>query len=112
MRLTRRLVPVSLIAAFVLLPASALPKVLFCPFHLLTGQPCPLCGLTRALCHLAKGGWQEALALHPLSPLVLLAIVLAACAVRLPERAARVAWRLGALAFVALGLLRAGGVTV
>jgi len=41
-----------------------------CGFHWLTGRPCPLCGLTRAIFQLAKGHWQTAIEYHALSPLV------------------------------------------
>ena len=47
------------------------PKPVFqlCGFHWLTGRPCPLCGLTRAMFALAKGHWSEALGFNALSPL-------------------------------------------
>jgi hypothetical protein len=45
------------------------PAVRLCGFHWLTGRPCPLCGLTRALFALAKGHLGEALHFHALSPL-------------------------------------------
>jgi len=48
-------------------PASAAP---FCLARRLLGIPCPGCGMTRALAHLAKGEWRAALALHPLAPLL------------------------------------------
>jgi hypothetical protein len=38
-------------------------------FHWLTGRPCPLCGLTRALFALAKGHWTEAVHFNALCPL-------------------------------------------
>ena len=63
------------VAAGVLLLASLWffepPKPAFqlCGFHWLTGRPCPLCGLTRALFALAKGHWTEALGFNALSPL-------------------------------------------
>lgn len=41
-----------------------------CPFALVTRHPCPGCGLTRATLALAQGDVQEALRLHPLSPVV------------------------------------------
>ncbi len=47
------------------------PAVQLCGFHWLTGLNCPLCGLTRALCALAKGHVGAALGFHALSPLVL-----------------------------------------
>ena len=41
-----------------------------CPFAVLTHHPCPGCGLTRATLALARGELGEALAFHPLSPLL------------------------------------------
>jgi hypothetical protein len=46
------------------------PKFMVCGFHWLTGRPCPLCGMTRALSLLAKGHWMEAIQFNVLSPLV------------------------------------------
>ena len=40
------------------------------------GLPCPGCGMTRALAHLAKGEWQGALAAHPFSPVLAAELVL------------------------------------
>jgi hypothetical protein len=48
-----------------------------CPFKLLTGLPCPGCGMTRALIYCAHGDWHTALAFHPLGPLVFGALWLA-----------------------------------
>ena len=45
------------------------PAFRLCGFHWLTGRPCPLCGLTRAMFALAKGHWGEALGFNALSPL-------------------------------------------
>ena len=42
-----------------------------CPLRAVTGIPCPSCGLTRALAHLERGHWVEAVRLHPFAPLVL-----------------------------------------
>ena len=60
------------IAALVAIGAAlycfAPPQLPLCGFRWLTGHPCPLCGLTRAMFALAKGHWREALALHALSP--------------------------------------------
>ncbi len=42
-----------------------------CPFRLLTGRRCPLCGMTRATLRLARHDVAGALHLHPLAPLVL-----------------------------------------
>lgn len=38
-----------------------------CLFRRATGIPCPGCGMTRAIAHLAKGQWREAAADHPFS---------------------------------------------
>jgi len=43
-----------------------------CGFRWLTGRPCLLCGLTRALFALGKGHWNQAVQLHALSPLGLI----------------------------------------
>ena len=45
------------------------PVFQLCGFHWLTGRPCPLCGLTRAMFALAKGEWAGALRFNALSPL-------------------------------------------
>jgi hypothetical protein len=47
----------------------AAPVFRACPFYWLTGAPCPLCGLTRGLCALAKGHWVQAIQFNALSPL-------------------------------------------
>ncbi|MGO9230075.1 MAG: DUF2752 domain-containing protein [Bryobacteraceae bacterium] len=49
-------------------PAAA-PAFRACPFYWLTGKPCPLCGLTRGLCALAKGHWSQAIHFNALTPL-------------------------------------------
>jgi hypothetical protein len=45
------------------------PRIRLCGFLWLTGRPCPLCGLTRALFAIAKGHWSEAIHFNALSPL-------------------------------------------
>ena len=52
-------------------------KFSLCGFHWLTGMPCPLCGMTRALSLLLKGHWELAWRLHPLSPVVLSLLLVA-----------------------------------
>lgn len=37
-----------------------------CPLREITGIPCPTCGGTRALSHLAAGDWSAAVAANPL----------------------------------------------
>jgi len=60
---------VFLFACFWWLEPSAEPSFRLCPFYWLTGRPCPLCGITRAFCALAKGHWTQAIHFHALSPL-------------------------------------------
>ena len=59
----------ALFAALWYFSVPAEPAVRFCGFHWLTGRPCPLCGLTRALFALAKGRWAEAVHFNALAPL-------------------------------------------
>ncbi len=53
------------LAAVRLLPV--LPFVPQCPFRTLTGLPCPTCGATRSLIHLAHGDIIDALMMNPLA---------------------------------------------
>lgn len=49
-----------------------------CPFRLLTGLPCPGCGLTRSWVHALHGDIGASLAAHPFGlPLLILVLVLA-----------------------------------
>lgn len=50
----------------------------FCPFRLLAGLPCPFCGLVRSVLHTTHLDIGKAIALHPLGPVALLALLLAA----------------------------------
>jgi len=91
------------------------PNFIVCPFRSLTGWLCPLCGMTRALCALMQGRLAEALVLHALSPLVLLALLIfgGKAALRLaglpmPRRIPRMELRACVLLFFAYGILRVG----
>ena len=59
----------ALFAALWCFSVPASPAMRLCGFYGLTGRPCPLCGLTRALFALAKGHWAEAVHFNALSPL-------------------------------------------
>ena len=80
-------------------PGCALGSGAFvaCPFKLVTGLRCPLCGMTRATLSLLRGDLPASLAMHPVGPLVLLALR---------------AWLLGWLFFVARGGVRPGWLRV
>ncbi|HEV7519237.1 MAG TPA: DUF2752 domain-containing protein, partial [Thermoanaerobaculia bacterium] len=61
------------VAGFVLLhlwTPSEEVRFSVCLSRRLLGLPCPGCGITRALAHLAKGEWRAALAAHPFAPLL------------------------------------------
>ena len=47
-----------------------------CPFKLLTGVPCPGCGMTRAYLYLFEGDIQGAFYFHPLFWLIPLLVLL------------------------------------
>ena len=59
----------ALFAFFFWLSPPDQPSFHLCPFYWLTARPCPLCGITRAFCALAKGHWTQAIQFHALSPL-------------------------------------------
>lgn len=52
----------------------ARPGPIFCPFRLLTGKRCPLCGFTTATGHLLNGEWRLALRAHFFAPVIWLAV--------------------------------------
>jgi hypothetical protein len=52
------------------------PAGSICLSRRLLHLPCPGCGMTRALAHLAKGEWSAAVGDHPLAPVIALEAVL------------------------------------
>lgn len=56
------------VAGYAGLRASVLPEPGFsiCPFKLLTGLPCPGCGMGHALISAFQGHWQQSFSYHPL----------------------------------------------
>ncbi len=98
----RMMAAAGLFAAFRAINLPAAPRWRLCGFHWLTGRPCPLCGVTRGLCELAKGHWHAALHFNLLSPLAL--AMLFALFWAGPARARL--WTLGLAAFAAYGVCR------
>lgn len=77
------------------------PGLVLCPFRLLTGLPCPFCGVTRSLMALGQGHVSLSLHLSLLGPIVLAAaLVLLVVTGRARWRRAPVAWPPG---FLGLG---------
>lgn len=58
-----------------LLPLAVEGGPVFCLFRRVSGVACPGCGLTRAFGALAGGRLQEAMAFHPLAPLLAVELV-------------------------------------
>ncbi len=53
------------LATSFVIPATRLPALPLCPFKLLTGLPCPGCGLTHAFCDISAGHLQAAWQANP-----------------------------------------------
>lgn len=65
-----------------------------CPFRLLTGYPCPLCGITRSVAALGAGDVEAGLAMNPLGVAVLpMAVVVLALVVVAVRRGTPIRWR-------------------
>ena len=67
-------VPAGALCACALIEPRQSAGWIICPFRLLTGLPCPMCGMTRGVASLLRGRWQEAVGFHLLSPVVLFAL--------------------------------------
>lgn len=65
----------ALAAAAVLSPQQATHGPVLCPFRLMTGLPCPGCGLTRSWVFWLHGDWQAGLTANPFGIVLLLAAV-------------------------------------
>lgn len=95
------------VGGFFLLGRSGGPQVVPCLFRNVTGQPCFLCGGTRAAWAWGTGDWVAAFAMNPLAALALTAgLVLVVIRLasgrfpRIPLPARRVAWTIAILAVV------------
>ncbi|MBW1972724.1 MAG: hypothetical protein DRG20_05945 [Deltaproteobacteria bacterium] len=47
-----------------------------CPFHALTGHPCPTCGMTRSFIFMSKGNFKDAFFINPLGAFLFIFAVL------------------------------------
>ena len=56
-------------------PASIESGPVLCPFRLLTGLPCPGCGLTRSWVYLVHGHWSDGFSANPFGALALVAVL-------------------------------------
>lgn len=56
--------------------AAGVDGPVLCPFRLVTGLPCPFCGMTRSLLALGRGDVAASVALHPLGPMIAVLAVL------------------------------------
>jgi hypothetical protein len=105
-----RLAPAAAAAAWCAVAARFAGPFEVCGFHWLTGLPCPLCGMTRALAALAGGHWNEALAFHALSPLAAALLLLGPLLAFRPALERR-AWKGTVSALAVFGVVRIlGGV--
>ena len=91
----------ALLAGFAVVDLATLP-VLRCPFLSLSGFPCPLCGMTRALHAWMHADAVSAMRFHPLSPAVLTALAALALGLRLPDWS----WKLLGAALLVFGVFR------
>lgn len=69
--LARMAIPAGALCLCAATDPDAPPVWIVCPFRLLTGLPCPLCGMTRGLAALLRGRGQDAIAFHLFSPIAL-----------------------------------------
>jgi len=81
---------------------AAEPHFRLCGFYWLTGHPCALCGLTRAMFALAKGHFAEAERFNALAPLGFAMFF----SLFLGGKASAWIWRAGVPAFAVYGVCR------
>jgi hypothetical protein len=91
-----------LLALLACMTVPAHPMLRLCGFYWMTGRPCPLCGMTRALFALGKGHWSDAIHFHALSPLGFCMLF----SLFGRGRVRGSLWSVGVLAFVVYGVVR------
>jgi hypothetical protein len=62
-----------------------LPTFTLCPFHVVTGYPCPGCGMTRAMICVGQLRFWEAMAFNPFSILLTMIMMVYLCLGRAPS---------------------------
>ncbi|MGA3187533.1 MAG: DUF2752 domain-containing protein [Bryobacteraceae bacterium] len=73
-----------------------------CGFYWLTGHPCALCGMTRAMFAMAKGHFAEAVRFNALAPLGFAMVFALFSNVKIPGKI----WMAGIAAFAIYGVCR------
>jgi len=64
----------AIVTAFAVTPAMSTSGPTMCPMRLVTGQPCPGCGLTRSWTAAAHGHFADAFSYNLFGPISLLAV--------------------------------------
>jgi Protein of unknown function (DUF2752) len=78
------------------------PHFRLCGFYWLTGHPCALCGMTRAMFAMAKGHFAEAVRFNALAPLGFAMVFALLWSSKIPGRL----WTAGIAAFAVYGVCR------
>ena len=78
------------------------PHFRLCGFYWLTGHPCALCGMTRAMFAMAKGHFSEAIGFNLLAPLGFTMVFALFWSTKIPGRI----WTVGIGAFAVYGVCR------
>jgi len=81
--------PIEILGAVGVFIALLLPSrglgVPMCAFNILTGAPCPGCGLTRSVTHAAHGSWIDAWYYHPFGITIFVAAAVLGLGLLLPR---------------------------
>ena len=82
MRSRRKILAITALLLFLLMPlvillfdpgaANLQARQSFCPFKMLTGLPCPGCGMVKSMVSLYRGEWIESLEFHLFGPVLVL----------------------------------------
>jgi hypothetical protein len=82
----------ALAASFVITPHASENGPTICPFRLMTGLPCPGCGLTRSFVSTAHGDFRDAFGFHLFGPLLFVGLIVY-CALGVAAFARSREWR-------------------